>query len=155
MRWVSAPMQVRARLHSDAGSAAQTFDDASKRCRVSATTKQVENPEPANRRRVETGFGPWNPKPGRSANGYHPSNPPERMVDPQQVAPVRDPYRSSLAYGIPRAAGAPSLRFAPLEETATSTAIVMTYGNAFRNSGAIVTPRACSVNPRLENAPKR
>ena len=46
-------------------------------------------------------------------------------------APTAPPAHTAT----PSAAGAPSLRFAPRDDTATSTAIVITYGSAFRNSG--------------------
>ena len=63
-------------------------------------------------------------------------------------------YRSSRTYGTPRLAGAPSRRRPMPEETITSTTIVMTYGSAWNNCGAIVYPFACRVRGSAENAPK-
>ena len=56
---------------------------------------------------------------------------------------------------MPSAAGAPRRRRASAVETSTSTTIVITYGSAWKSSGAIVTPRAWSVNGSAENAPKK
>jgi hypothetical protein len=56
---------------------------------------------------------------------------------------------------VPSAAGAPSPRFVQPIETITSTTTVATYGSAWKSSGAIVTPRACSVNGSAANAPKK
>ena len=41
------------------------------------------------------------------------------------------------------------------DETITSTTMVITYGSAWNSSGAIVTPRACSVNGSAWKAPKK
>ena len=63
--------------------------------------------------------------------------------------------RSSRTNGTPSAPGAPSRRFAIPDETITSTTMVITYGSAWNSSGAIVTPRAWSVNGSAWKAPKK
>ena len=48
-------------------------------------------------------------------------------------------------YGKPSAAGAPNRKRAARDDTST-TIVIATYGSAWKSSGAIVTPRACSAN---------
>ena len=92
------------------------------------------------------------PRRGYGGSG-RPSASSRRNRTPSGPARVRH-YRSSRTYGTPRLAGAPSRRRPRPDETITSTTIVITYGSAWKSCGAIVTPRACSVNGSAEKAPK-
>ena len=74
---------------------------------------------------------------------------------PPSARPAARAQRSSRTYGTPSAAGAPSRRLTAPVETATSTTIVITYGSAWKSSGATVDAARLQRERQAENAPNR